>query len=266
MINKKQFKNLLSGRSPKIAIILGSGLSEIANAIENPLIIDYHHIEGFPKSTVKGHKSRMVIGNFSNKEVLCMQGRFHLYEGHHPGVIADVIRSLRYVGIEELIITNAAGSLNPDIHPGEIMMIKDHINFSGQNSLIAFSDQEEFQRFVDMSNAYDKDLRAELRDIASEMGVLLHEGVYLMVLGPNFDTAAEVKAFRIMGADAVGMSTVPEVLAAVDCGIKGLAFSSITNFGTGMQEHPLTHDETLSVSSQASKNLTRLIQAYLAKD
>ena len=266
MINKEQFKSLLRDRNPKTAIILGSGLKKVADSITNAMIIKYKDIEGFPQSTVEGHLSQMVIGTLGKREVLCMQGRFHLYEGYEPYIIADMVQALRFVGIEELIITNAAGSLNPEIVPGDIMLIKDHINFSGRNPLSGPNVDAIGPRFVDMSNAYDRGLRAKVRNVAANIGLKLKEGVYIMVLGPNFETAAEIKAFRLWGGDAVGMSTVPEVLSAVHCGIKVVAFSIITNFGTGMNCTPLSHEETLAVSDKAAENLTRLIQAYVTED
>lgn len=263
MINLNQLQNLMQNRKPETAIILGSGLGEIADNLQNKLIIKYEEIEGFPKSTVAGHNGQFVIGQIEDKEVLCMQGRFHLYEGHNPKVIAEVIQALKHIGIKELIVTNAAGSLNPDFHPGEIMLITDHINFSGCNPLLGANDDKIGPRFFDMSNAYDKDLQKKARNIAQKNNIKLNEGTYLMVLGPNFETAAEIRAFRILGADAVGMSTVPEVLAAVHCGIKILAISALTNFGTGIQTTPLSHEETLSGAAKASGCLTDLIINYI---
>ena len=263
MINLNQLQNLMQNRKPETAIILGSGLGGIADNLQNKLIIKYEEIEGFPKSTVAGHNGQFVIGQIKDKEVLCMQGRFHLYEGHNPKVIAEVIQALKYIGIKELIVTNAAGSLNPDFHPGEIMLITDHINFSGCNPLLGANEDKIGPRFFDMSNAYDKDLQKKARNIAQKNNIKLNEGTYLMVLGPNFETAAEIRAFRILGTDAVGMSTVPEVLAAVHCGIKILAISALTNFGTGIQTTPLSHEETLSGAAKASGCLTDLIINYI---
>lgn len=266
MINLNQLQNLMQNRKPETAIILGSGLGSIADNLQNKLIIKYEEIEGFPKSTVAGHNGQFVIGKIDNKEILCMQGRFHLYEGHDPKVIAKVIQALKHIGIKELIITNAAGSLNPDFYPGEIMLITDHINFSGCNPLLGVNDEKIGPRFFDMSNAYDKELQEKARNIAKRKNINLHEGTYLMVLGPNFETAAEIRAFRILGADAVGMSTVPEVLAAVHCGIKVLAISALTNFGTGIQATPLSHEETLSGAAKASGSLTDLIINYIKEE
>lgn len=263
MINTEQFKRLLADKRPQTAVILGSGLGSVADAVEDPLTIDYAAIEGFPRTTVAGHSGKMIVGRLGQSEVLCLQGRFHLYEGHRPQVIAEVVNALKAVGINRLIVTNAAGSLNPEFTPGSLMLIKDHINFSGQNPLVGANDESTGPRFPDMSNAYDRDMRRQAKELAAKLGINLPEGVYLMVLGPNFETAAEIRAFRTLGADAVGMSTVPEVIAAVHAGIKVLAVSAVTNFGTGLQETPLSHEETIAGAARASSALTALITNYI---
>lgn len=263
MINTEQFKRLLADKRPQTAVILGSGLGSVADAVEDPLTIDYAAIEGFPRTTVAGHSGKMIVGRLGQSEVLCLQGRFHLYEGHRPQVIAEVVNALKAVGVNRLIVTNAAGSLNPEFTPGSLMLIKDHINFSGQNPLVGANDENTGPRFPDMSNAYDRDMRRQAKELAAKLGINLPEGVYLMVLGPNFETAAEIRAFRTLGADAVGMSTVPEVIAAVHAGIKVLAVSAVTNFGTGLQETPLSHEETIASAARASSALTALITNYI---
>ena len=263
MINIEQLRQLLAGKKPTVGIILGSGLGMIADKIDDALILKYSEIEGFPQSTVVGHSGKMIIGKIGSVEVLCLQGRFHLYEGHRPQTIAEVIDALKIIGIRQLIITNAAGSLNPDFAPGSLMMLSDHINLSGHNPLIGKNKDDIGPRFPDMSNAYDKDMRRRMKQIADKLHINLPEGVYLMVLGPNFETAAEIRAFRILGADAVGMSTVPEVIAAVHAGLKVLAISAITNFGTGIQSTPLTHQETITNAAHAADNLTALITNYI---
>lgn len=263
MINTEQFKRLLADKRPQTAVILGSGLGSVADAVEDPLTIDYAAIEGFPHTTVAGHSGKMIVGRLGQSEVLCLQGRFHLYEGHRPQVIAEVVNALKAVGVNRLIVTNAAGSLNPEFTPGSLMLIKDHINFSGQNPLVGANDESTGPRFPDMSNAYDRDMRRQAKELAAKLGINLPEGVYLMVLGPNFETAAEIRAFRTLGADAVGMSTVPEVIAAVHAGIKVLAVSAVTNFGTGLQETPLSHEETIAGAARASSALTALITNYI---
>lgn len=263
MINTEQFKRLLADKRPQTAVILGSGLGSVADAVEDPLTIDYAAIEGFPRTTVAGHSGKMIVGRLGQSEVLCLQGRFHLYEGHRPQVIAEVVNALKAVGVNRLIVTNAAGSLNPEFTPGSLMLIKDHINFSGQNPLVGANDESTGPRFPDMSNAYDRDMRRQAKELAAKLGINLPEGVYLMVLGPNFETAAEIRAFRTLGANAVGMSTVPEVIAAVHAGIKVLAVSAVTNFGTGLQETPLSHEETIAGAARASSALTALITNYI---
>ena len=265
MINIKQFKKLLSNRRPKYAIILGSGLGAVADGIKNPLVIKYSDIEGFPTSTVPGHKGQMVIGKIGETEVLCMQGRFHMYEGYHPSIIKEMVVSLKQIGIRQLIITNAAGSLNPDFHPGEIMFISDHINFSGLNPLIGPNDESIGPRFVDMTSAYDAKLRSRFKSVAEKLKLKTHEGTYLMVTGPSFETPAEIRAFRTLGADAVGMSTVPEVISAAYCGLKTVAMSVITNFGAGMQKEKLSHEQTLSCAALGASSLTRLIKSFFTE-
>ncbi|MBR1648212.1 MAG: purine-nucleoside phosphorylase [Alphaproteobacteria bacterium] len=262
-INTNQIKDLLGKISPKTAVVLGSGLGEVADIAEEKVVINYADIEGFPHTSVAGHSGQMVAGKIKNRDVLFLKGRFHLYEGHTPQTIAEVVRSLKRIGIEKLILTNAAGSLNRDFAPGEIMMIKDHINFSAQNPLIGANDENIGPRFPDMSNAYDYDLRQSFKRIAESLNIRLGEGVYLMVTGPNFETPAEIRMFQKWGADAVGMSTVLETISAVHCGIKTAAFSVITNFGAGMQDFKLTHSETLNLAKKASQTLSCLLKVYL---
>lgn len=261
----RQLSQMLNGFSPEIALILGSGLGDIASALNKPIIIDYAAIKGFPQISVAGHSGRFVAGTLKGKRVLCMQGRFHLYEGHSPQTISQIIKTFKLLGIKTLIVTNAAGSLNPRIKPGSIMLITDHINLSFANPLIGPNDDNLGTRFPDMSNAYDKDLQKLALDIAQKTSQKLTKGVYLMVSGPNFETAAEVKAFGLLGADAVGMSTVPEVISAAHVGIKVLAFSVITNLGTGLKSTPQTHDETLAVASLASANLVKLLSDIIER-
>lgn len=258
-----EIKNKIGNKKPKTAIILGSGLGPIGEEIQNPTIIKYKDIKGFPQSTVSGHLGRLIIGELEGKEVLCMQGRIHLYEGHKPQDINLIIKAFKLLGIEELIVTNAAGSLNIDMLAGSIMLISDHINFSGQNPLIGINDDNLGPRFPDVSNAYDKDIRTKIKNIAKEENIKIYEGTYMMVLGPNFETSAEIRAFKVLGADAVGMSTVPEVLSAVHSGMKVLGFSAITNLGTGLQKEAQSHNETILQGEKASQNLIKIIKKYL---
>lgn len=251
--------------APKIGIILGSGLGGVAEAIENPVIIPYEEIPNFPRSTVTGHAGRLVVGKINGVDVLCMQGRVHFYEGHTPSSLAQIIRAYKKLGIETLILTNASGSLNIDMPPGSLMMISDHINLSGFNPLIGPNDDDFGPRFPDMTYAYDMDLRKTLVAAAEAEQVNLRSGVYLMASGPNFETPAEIRMFRMLGADAVGMSTVPETLAGVQCGMKIAGISVITNYGAGMVTHKQTHDETIAQANDAGKKLQRILTRFITE-
>ncbi len=261
----QQIKTILNDFHPEIAIILGSGLGKIAEKIENPITIKYSEILGFPQSTVSGHKGQFICGKLNNKNIICMQGRIHLYEGHSAQSILQIIKTFKMLGVQKLIVTNAAGSLTKNIPAGSIMMITDHINLSGSNPLIGPNDDNFGPRFPDISNAYSKNLQEISRKTAKELNIELAEGVYLMVSGPNFETAAEVRAFGILGGNAVGMSTVPEVISATYCNLEILGFSVITNLGTGLQKEPQSHDETLSMANSAADKLSSLINTIIAR-
>lgn len=248
---------------PQTLIILGSGLGGLGEEIQNPIFIDYKDIPDWPQSTVSGHKGRLIAGLLEGKEVLCMQGRFHLYEGHPAETIKTVMSVFKTLGIKNLIVTNAAGSLQQKMAPGSIMLITDHINFSGCNPLVGQNDENFGPRFPVMANAYTKEYQEKMRQIAKAEKIELHEGTYLMVLGPNFETAAEIRAFQVLGADAVGMSTVPEVLSAVWCDMKILGLSVITNYGTGMVKEFHGHEETLQQADNAAGNLTKLVRRFV---
>lgn len=265
MIHKiaEQIRTRLGAKRPETAIILGSGLGALADEITDSVTINYANIDGFPQSTVQGHGSRLIAGQLEGKEVLCMQGRFHLYEGHKPQVINTVIKAFQLLGIKNLIVTNAAGSLNPDFAPGSLMLIRDHINFSGTNPLIGPNDDTLGPRFPGMADAYTTEYREKTRQIAANLNIRLNEGVYLWALGPCFETAAEIKMFQILGGDAVGMSTVPEVICAVHSGMKVLGISVITNYGTGMNQSAPCHEETLREGNKAAADLTRLVKQFI---
>jgi xanthosine phosphorylase len=261
----KQIEARLQGFKPEIVLILGSGLGDLAARIQNAQTIDYADIVGFPQSTVSGHQGRFVFGTLKKHNVLCMQGRVHLYEGHTPSMISQIIKTFKLLGAKKLIVTNAAGSLNPKIPAGSVMMITDHINLSFANPLIGPNDDNLGPRFPDLSNAYDKNLQQIARQAAAETEIVLREGVYLMVSGPNFETAAEVRAFGILGGDAVGMSTVPEVISAAHVGLQTLGFSVITNLGTGLQTQSQSHAETLAMAQKASAELAKLLDTVLER-
>jgi xanthosine phosphorylase len=251
------------GFRPRLGIVLGSGLGDLADALDDAVAVPYAEIPGFPPSTVAGHAGRFVLGTLDGVPVACMQGRFHLYEGHEPAVIKLPIRTFAALGVEALLLTNAAGSLRADATPGALMLITDHLNFAWTNPLVGPNDDEWGERFVGLEDAYDPELRARLLRIAGELGIRLHEGVYCSVLGPPFETPAEIRAYRVLGADAVGMSTVPEVIVARHAGIRVAAISAITNLAVGMSAEPVDHEQTLRGAAMAAADLTRLVRAFV---
>lgn len=251
-----------TGDMPTTAMVLGSGLNSLADALEDATILPYADLPGFPKPTVEGHAGRMLIGKLGGKPVICMQGRAHAYEGHPPEKVAFATRVLWALGVEVLVLTNAAGSLRKKAGPGSLMAITDHINFSGVNPLVGPNDDRFGPRFLDVSEAWNKKLTKKLHKCAEAKNITLHEGTYLMALGPNFETPAEIQAFKTWGADAVGMSTVPECLVARHCGMKVVGISSITNLAAGMQGE-LSHDETIEFGAIAAVNLEKLLRAFV---
>ncbi len=254
-----------NGEMPKMALVLGSGLNSMADAIEDATVFSYLDLPGFPEPTVEGHAGHMHIGKLEGKPVICMQGRAHAYEGHAPEKLAYATRVLWALGVEILVLTNAAGSLMEKAGPGSLVAITDHINFSGINPLVGVNDDRFGPRFPDMTSAWDKGLTKDLQQCATALDITLHEGTYLMAKGPNFETPAEIGAFRVMGADAVGMSTVPECLAARHVGMRVCGISSITNYAAGMTGEELTHDETMEFGAIAAVNLEKLLRAFIER-
>lgn len=253
----------LDGFEPEIAIILGSGLGPLADQIEQAIHIPYTDIPEFITSTVSGHSGELVAGYLAGKAVICMKGRFHYYEGHSFDKIAVPIRAFKAIGCSALLLTNAAGSLKPEMPPGELMLIEDHINFSGTNPLLGPNDDSIGPRFVDMTQAYDRKLQHKIKQAAEKAKIKLHSGVYLWVSGPTFETPAEIFAYKMLGADAVGMSTVPEAIIARHCGLTVAGISGITNLAAGMSPNELSHEETLEQGALAADKLTQLIMALL---
>jgi purine-nucleoside phosphorylase len=251
------------GFVPRLGIVLGSGLGGLADALDDAVAVPYAEIPGFPSSTVAGHAGRFVLGTLEGVPVACMQGRFHLYEGHAPAVIKLPIRTFAALGARALLLTNAAGSLRPEVGPGSLMLISDHINAMWTNPLVGPNDEEWGERFVGLEDAYDASLRARLHRIADALGITLHDGVYWALLGPNFETPAEIRAYRALGADAVGMSTVPEVIVARHAGIRVVAISAITNLAVGLSSEPVDHELTLRGAAMAAADLTRLVRAFV---
>lgn len=256
-------QNRLNGFKPDTAIVLGSGLANLTAAVKNPIIIPYADVPGAPRPSVNGHNGYFYAGTIGCHNVICLQGRTHLYEGLDPRFIALSNMQLKELGVKNFIATNAAGSLTTDIPVGGIMLIKDHINFSGRNPLIRAHPEP---YFPDMSEAYDLGMRKKMQQIAVKNGIKLYEGIYLMVLGPNYETPAEVRMFRNFGADAVGMSTVPEVISAVHVGFKVMGVSIISNFGAGLTEQQADHSNILQIVKKSSENLSFLLQQFLTEE
>lgn len=250
---------------PKIGIILGTGLGSLVEGIEMVATVDYDKIPHFPVSTVESHAGRLLFGTLEGKPVVCMQGRFHYYEGYSFKQIAFPIRVLKALGMESLIVSNAAGGLNPNFKPGDIMLIKDHINFFPGNPLIGPNDPDMGDRFPDMYEIYYCKYLEIAKAVALEQKLPLKEGVYVGLTGPCLETAAEYRMFRGFGADAVGMSTVPEVLAAHHQKTKILAFSIITDMGLADNMHPCSLEDVIGTASVAEPKLRRLIAGCVAK-
>lgn len=248
---------------PDYGIILGTGLAGLANQIQNPHFIPYSEIPYFPKSTVQGHPGRMIYGDLGGKKVLAMQGRIHYYEGYDMKDVTFPVRVLKLLGIELLILSNASGGVNPDFEIGDIMLIRDHINLQPENPLRGVNVEEWGPRFPDMSKPYDGESRTAMLKMAQEEKVVLREGIYASVPGPNFETPAEYAYIRSIGADAVGMSTVPEVIVARHMNLKCLALSVITDLGVEGSIVEITHEEVQEVAQKSEKVLTKLVERFL---
>lgn len=252
------------GLTPTLGIILGSGLGGLASQIENPVIVPYREVPGMRLSTAPGHAGQFVCGRLSGKNVICMQGRLHFYEGYPMEDITYPIRLMKLLGVSHLIITNACGAVNTDFRPGDLCLITDHINMLGTNPMIGQNDPAFGPRFFDMSTAYDPDFRALALETGKKLGISLQQGVYLAYTGPSYETPAEIRAFRVMGADLVGMSTVPEVIVGHHCGIKILAISMITNMAAGITKEKLSEQEVVDTANRNGKALQSLIGSIIA--
>lgn len=250
---------------PYVGVILGSGLGAVADAVADPRVIGYEELPGFPRPTVEGHAGQVVQGTIAGVPVAVLQGRAHLYEGGPIDEIRAPVRWLKTAGAEILLQTNAAGSLVADVGPGRLMAITDHINLTGTNVLIGPNDDSFGPRFPSMGKAYDSELLQELRAAAGQQGIALAEGVYAGWSGPAFETAAEIRAIRILGGDAVGMSTVHETTVARHCGLRVAAISAITNLAEGMGDVPLSHEQTLADAARAAEDLVKLLPAFIAR-
>jgi purine-nucleoside phosphorylase len=251
------------GISPKVGIILGSGLGDFADGFEDKVVVPYSELPHFPHSSVPGHAGRLVLGRVRGEPVVAMQGRVHAYEGYTPAQVAFPARVLCALGIHTLVVTNAAGGVNLDFQSGDLMVITDHLNLSGYNPLSGPNDERLGPRFPDMTTAYPAALRAQLLESGTRTGVALKQGVYAILSGPSYETPAEIRMLRLMGADAVGMSTVPEVIAANHMGVRVAGVSCITNLAAGIGNKPLTHEEVAETAHRVKGLFTRLLEDFL---
>lgn len=251
--------------TPRVAFILGSGLGALADRIDDAVAIPYEALPGFPVSTVHGHAGELVLGHLAGVPVACMKGRGHFYEGRGMSVMTDAIRTFKLLGCELLFSTNAAGSLRPEVKPGSLVALTDHINTLPGTPMIGLNDDRFGERFFSLANAYDADYRGVLQAVAKEEGFPLKEGVFVSYPGPNFETAAEIRMMQIMGGDVVGMSVVPEVISARHCGLKVVAVSAITNLAEGLGEITLSHAQTLAAAELSRQNFINLICGFLRK-
>lgn len=250
------------GHEVKSAIILGSGLGAIANELEGRIAIPYERIPGFPNSTIPGHSGELLHGRICGKEVIVFNGRFHVYEGYSMQEVTMPVRVAKRLGVQIIIITNACGGINEDFRPGDIMLISDHINLMGGNPLTGIDEKVFGSPFVDMSDPYDSELRRRVKIVAAANTAIgdVREGIYIGVHGPSYETRAEISFFRRIGADAVGMSTVPEVTVCAQEGIRVIGVSAVTNMATGSRTTPLTHQEVLENTEKMSNRLILLIK------
>ncbi|MGI6695317.1 MAG: purine-nucleoside phosphorylase [Christensenellales bacterium] len=268
MINYKEIKRAAamvkhSCGPADIAVILGSGLGGFEERLLDPAEISYDEIPGFPTSTVPGHAGKFIVGTLKDKRVLVMSGRIHSYEGYSMDKVTLPIRVMSLLGVKTLIVTNAAGGVNTDFKPGDLMLIEDYINLSGRNPLRGKNLDRFGPRFPDMTHAYDPQLRQIALQEAEKLGIDLKRGVYCWLNGPTYETPAEIRMVRILGADAVGMSTVPETIVARHSGMRVLGISSITNMAAGVLDQPINHEEVLAVGNSVSTSFRQLVEAVI---
>jgi len=253
----------LTHHEPRLGLILGSGLGDFADKVENATSIPYSQIPNFPVSTVPGHSGKLVLGTVSGIQVAVMQGRVHAYEGYSTKEVTFPTRVLGLLGVERLIVTNAAGGINTSYGQGAIVSISDHINLTGANAVLGPNEPRFGERFFDMTNAYSSALRQLAREEANKQGWKLDEGVYVAVLGPSYETPAEIRAFRTLGADLVGMSTVHEVITARHMGIEVLGLSVVTNMAAGVLDQPINHEEVMEIGRRIAGQFTNLLTALI---
>ena len=254
-----------SSLAPRVGVILGSGLGDVVDAVDIEVAIPYAEIPGAVASTVVGHSGRMILGHANGVPVVVMQGRVHFYEGYEMDEVMFLSRVIGRLGIRSLVVTNAAGGVNTSYIAGDLMLISDHINFMGANPLRGPNVEALGVRFPDMTEAYPEPLRKMARDVAASLGIAVREGVYLALSGPTYETPAEIRAFRVLGADAVGMSTVPEVVAMSHMGIPVLGISCITNMAAGILKQKLSHQEVIDTTTRVQKQFTGLVLGVVEK-
>ena len=265
VLESKAFIEKSLKETPKVGIILGSGLGDLVNVIEDKVYIDYKDIPNFPQSTVKGHKGRLVSGTVHGVPVLCMEGRFHFYEGYTMKEVTYPVYVFKMLGIEKILVTNACGGINTDFEPGTLMIINDFINLMGTNPLMGPNDERFGPRFPDMSEPYSKVLMGKAKEVADKLNIEYKEGVYAGFTGPYYETAAEIVMIGRHGADAVGMSTVPETIVANYLGLDVLGISCITNMATGIQEMKHSHDRVVETAKKASINMCKWVEALITE-
>ena len=261
--NAVEYIRTRTAAEPSMGLILGSGLGDFADTLEDRLVIPFTDIPDFPAATVPGHVGAFVFGTKHGKSVVCLQGRLHYYEGHPMSLLSMPVRIMAKLGVKTLLLTNAAGGVNPSYRPGDLMLITDHINYSGMNPLIGVHEEEFGPRFPDVTDLYSSGLRLKLKLAAVEAGINLRQGVYMMFSGPNYETPAEIRMARILGADAVGMSTVPEALVAAQCGLRVLGVSCITNLAAGVSPNKLSHQEVMETTAMAHDRFHSLVDLIL---
>lgn len=252
-----------TGAKPEVGLILGSGLGILADLIQDGISIPYQDIPHFPVSTVEGHDGELLLGNIEGRAVVMMKGRFHMYEGYGPEVTAFPVRVMKELGVASLLVTNAAGGVNTSYEPGDLMVISDHLNLTGKNPLVGPNDSALGVRFPDMSEGYSRRLRKLLKDTAESKGINVQEGVYAGLLGPTYETPAEIRMLRTLGADAVGMSTVSETIVARHAGIEVLGISCISNMAAGILDQPLSHDEVMETTDRVREKFLSLVLAVI---
>ena len=254
-----------TGLVPEIGIVLGSGLGGLADDLEDSVAIPFEELPGWPAATAPGHVGRLLLGTLADRPVVMLQGRFHLYEGNSPGLVVQPVLLFKRLGASVVVLTNAAGGLDPSFGPGTLMVISDHLNMTGQNPLIGPNAASIGERFPDVTDAWSRRLRAKLHDAGRAEGVELAEGVYVGLVGPNYETPAEVRMYAAMGGHAVGMSTVMECIAARWAGLEVCGISLVTNAGAGYTGEPLAHEEVLAAGAEVGPRLARVIRRFVAE-